>query len=242
LQGNAISAGSQLTKPVNLNGYYNGRAFFVYGFPFKKLKSNFNINGGVNYAHTPSLINDLTNISNSYASNAGLQLSSNISEKLDFNIGINGNYTIVKNSKQAASNNNYYSQTANFKINYMPYKGLVLNSDISHTLYRGLTQSFNQSYFLWNAYVGYKLLKNKSLEARIYVYDILNQNRSISRTITGAYSEDNFTSVLRRYAMFSLTYTFKKFKSGDAPKVEMRPGMPGGPGGPPPGMRPPGAP
>jgi hypothetical protein len=90
--------------------------------------------------------------------------------------------------------------------------------------------------------VGYKLLKNKSLEARIYVYDILNQNRSISRTITGAYSEDNFTSVLRRYAMFSLTYTFKKFKSGDAPKVEMRPGMPGGPGGPPPGMRPPGAP
>ena len=32
LQGNAISAGSQLTKPVNLNGYYNGRAFFCLWF------------------------------------------------------------------------------------------------------------------------------------------------------------------------------------------------------------------
>jgi len=71
----------------------------------------------------------------------------------------------------------------------------------------------------------------------LFVYDILNQNRSISRTVTGAYTEDNFTTVLRRYAMFSLTYTFKKFKSGDAPKIEQEPGRHPGmhPGG---GFRP----
>lgn len=234
LQGYRANAGTQLTRPVNLKGYYNGRMFITYGQPFKKIKSNINFNAGINYGHTPSLINDLLNYSQSYASNAGFNISSNISERLDFSLGLNGNYTIVKNTQQSRSDNQFYSQTASFRVNWLFLKGFVFNSDISHTLYRGLSQNFNQSFFLWNAYLGYKLLKNKSLEARLFVYDLLNQNRSISRTVTGAYTEDNYTSVLRRYAMFSLTYTFKKFKSGDAPKIDplegpKHPGMtPGG--------------
>lgn len=224
LQGVQINAGSQLTKPVNLDGYYNGRIFFTFGQPMKRLRSNFNLNGGLNYAHTPSLINDLLNFSKSYAGNAGFNVSSNISEKLDFSVGLNGNYTIVKNSLQKRSDNQFYSQTATFRINWLFLKGFVINSDLSHTLYQGLTQSFNQSFISWNAYIGYKFLAKKSLEARIFVYDILNQNRSISRTVTGAYTEDNFTTVLRRYTMFSLTYTFKKFKSGEAPKTEPQQG------------------
>lgn len=234
LQGYLVNAGSQLTKPVNLNGYYNGRTFVTFGFPVKKLKSNINLNAGINYAHTPSLINDLLNESNSYASNGGLNLSSNVSEKLDFSIGVNSAYTIVKNSLQSSSDNNYYTQNSSAKLNWNIYKGLIINTDITHTFYKGLSQDFDQSFFLWNAYIGYKFLKNKSLEAKFYVYDILNQNRSISRTVNAAYTEDNYTNVLRRYGMLTLTYTFKKFKSGDAPKLDLPPGgMPGG-------MRPPG--
>ena len=203
----------------------------------QSIKSNFNINLGLNYSHNPSLINNRLNESNSYASNGGLSLSSNISEKLDFTIGLNSSYTTVKNSLNTSSNNDYYTQNSSAKINWNIYKGLIFNTDLTHTFYKGLSQDFDQSFFLWNAYVGYKFLKNKSLEAKFYVYDLLNQNRSISRTVNAAYTEDNFTSVLRRYGMFTLTYTFKKFKSGDAPKVEMPAGMP--PGGPPPGTRPP---
>ena len=102
-----------------------------------------------------------------------------------------------------------------------------------YTAYNGLSQNFNQEYFLWNAYFGYKFLKDKSFETKISVFDLLNQNRSIGRTITGNYTEDFNTMVLRRYFMITLTYTFKKFKSGMQPKPEteenpMRnmPGMP----------------
>ena len=52
IQNVIIKAGTQLTKPVNLDNYYSARAFAVYGFPVKSLKSNLNINGGVNYNHT----------------------------------------------------------------------------------------------------------------------------------------------------------------------------------------------
>ena len=235
VQGYLVSAGSQLTKPVNVDGFYSVRMFGVYGFPIKSLKSNVNINGGVNYNHTPTIINDFINYSNSYATNAGVFLGSNISEKLDFSIGYNGNYTVVKNTTQTNSDNSYFTHTATFKLNYL-FKNFVFNTDVSNTIYKGLSQNFNQEYYLWNAYVGYKFLKNKSLEAKVSVFDILNQNRSISRTVTGAYTEDNYTSVLRRYAMFTLTYTLKNFKSGTAPKTteENNPF----PGGPPPGSHP----
>ncbi len=221
VQGNKIKAGSQLTKPVNLNGYYSGRAFFVLGFPIKYIKSNLNINGGANYFRNPSLINDVLNYSNSYATNGGIFIGSNINESLDFSMGYNGNYTIVKNTINTKSDNNFFSHAAMFKINCMFLKGVVFTSDISHTLYNGLSQNFNQNYLLWNATFGYKFLKNKSLEAKISVFDILNQNRSISRSINGAYTEDSFTNVLRRYGLFTLTYTFKHFKNGSlAPKTE----------------------
>jgi uncharacterized membrane protein YgcG len=222
IQGYDVKKGSQLTKPINLNGFYSTRAFFVYGFPITKIKSNLNINAGVNYNHIPTLINNTLNYSNSYATNGGVYIGSNVSQNLDFSLGYNGNYTIVKNSVQKKSDNNYFTHAATFKINWIFFKGFVINSDVSHTLYNGLSQSFNQQYFLWNAYVGYKFLKNKSLEAKVSVFDILNQNRSISRTVTGAYTEDNNTQVLRRYAMFTLTYTFKNFKNG-MPKKEVEP-------------------
>ena len=239
IQNYLIKSGSQLSKPVNLDGFYSIRAFGVIGFPVKQLKSNLNINGGVNYNHSPGLINDVLNYSRSYATNAGIFIGSNISKELDFSLGYNTNYTIVKNSTQSRSDNSYFTHTGTFKLNWISKKGIVLNSDISHTLYNGLSQSFNQNYLLWNAYIGYKFLKNKNLEAKVSVFDILNQNRSISRTVTGAYTEDNYTNVLRRYAMFTLTYTLKKFKSGTAPKEEERPEL--FPGGRPPGMhRPPG--
>ena len=147
----------------------------------------------------------------------------------------NGNYTIVKNSVQTKSDNNYFTQTSTLKVNWIFLKGFVINSDVSHTQFQGLSQSFNQQYLLWNAYIGYKFLKNRMLEVKISVFDILNQNRSISRTVTGAYTEDNNTSVLRRYALFTLTYTLKNFKNGVPPKEEERPNL--FPGGRPPGMQ-----
>lgn len=219
IQGIPVAAGSQLSKPVNVNGFYNVRLFGVYGFPVKLIKSNVNFNGGLNYSHTPTLINDLVNFSNTYAANGGIFMGSNVSENLDFSIGYNGNYTIVKNTTQTRSDNSFYSHSTSFKINYI-FKGFVFNTDISHTLYNGLSQSFNQQFFLWNAYIGYKFLKNNALEAKLSVFDILNQNRSINRTVTGTYTEDSFTNVLQRYGMITLTYTLKNFKNGTPPKTE----------------------
>ncbi len=230
IQGYQAKGGSQFTKPVNVDGYWNTRAFLVYGFPVKAIKSNVNLNGGVTYNHTPTIINTIANISNNYAWNGGAFIGSNINKNIDFSLGYNASYNVVKNTVQTQSNNNYFTHTFTAKANVILKERIVLNTELNQILYKGLSQSFNQSYLLWNAYVGYKFLKDKSLEAKVSVFDLLNQNRGISRTITGTYTEDSSTNVLKQYTMLTLTYTFKNFKNGSqAPTTDPGPfqrGMP----------------
>ncbi len=208
--GYLLKSGSQLSMPVNLQGYVNTRSFLTYSFPLGFLKSNLNLNTGFTYNRIPGLINSAMNLANNYNFSQGLVLSSTASENLDFTLSYTGNYSIVKNSLQSNLNNNYYSHTALFKVNWILAKRITLNSSIANSLYRGLSSAYNQDYYLWNAYVSYKFLKDRSLEFKLGVNDLLNQNNNISRTVTDSYVEDDRSNVLHRYGMATLTYTFRK--------------------------------
>ncbi|MFN8308455.1 MAG: outer membrane beta-barrel protein [Chitinophagales bacterium] len=207
----ALRAGSQLTLPQNLDGYMNANLFLNYGFPLSRIKCNMNLNAGVMYTRTPGVVNNLFNYSNNAAPTAGFNLSSNISEKIDFSIGYRGSYNIVKNMLATVSSNNYYTHSANLRFNWLFWKGFVVNTTMENTLYRGL-QNYNQNIFIWNAALGYKFLKDKSLELRVSVNDILNQNSGVSRTVTETYIEDSRNRVLQRYWMATLTWTIRYFK------------------------------
>ncbi len=212
IDGVALNTGSQLSKPVNLSGNLALRSFFTYGLPIKKLKSNFNVNSGINYSRTPSLLNGLENISHSASLSAGAVISSNISEKIDFTISYNGNYNIVRNTLRAQNNNNFFFHNAEAKFNWMFWKGFVFNTSVNNTLYTGVGTDFNQNFFLWNAALAYKFLKDRSLEVRASVFDILGQNNSVNRTVNDFYVEDTRTDVLQRYVMLTITYNLRYFK------------------------------
>jgi len=207
-----IPRGTQLTLPVNLNGYFNERFFVTYGLPLEFIKSNLNLNGGLNYTRTPGQIGDTVNYANNIIPSAGVVVSSNISQNVDFTLSYYGSYNIVNNTVQKQANNNYYNHTAAFKINYIFLKRFVLNTNITDNYYTGFSGTGSQNYFLWNAYFAYKFLKNQGLEARFTAFDILNQNKSITRNVTETYIENDITKVLKQYFMFQLTYTIRNFK------------------------------
>ena len=210
----AIAPGSQLSLPVNLAGYWNTRSFLTYGIPVDFIKSNLNINGGFNFSRNPGMIDSVTNYSSYYTPSFGVVLSSNISEKVDFTLAYSGNYNVVKNTVQSQANSTYFNHTTSLRFNLMFLKHFVFNTNVTHNYYTAFSGTGDQSFILWNAYLGYKMLKNQALEARVSVYDILNQNRSISRAVTDLYVENNVTQVLKQYFMFQLTYTLRNFKGG----------------------------
>jgi len=206
-----LKRGSQITRPVNLDGYYSVRSFINYTFPIKKIKTNLSVNVSGNYTNIPGLINTQTNLAKTATGSLGLVFSSNISEKFDFTLSSNSSYSKINNTLQTSSNTTYLSQQSRLKITVNPWKGLVLQSEYTNTYYSGLTSAYNQSISLWNAGIGYKFLKDKQAELRLTVYDILNQNNAISRTNTDSYIQDSQTNVLNRYYMLTFTYNFKKY-------------------------------
>jgi hypothetical protein len=223
VNGIFLNAGSQLTRYENMSGYKNMRGFFNYTFALTKIKCNLGVNLSGGISETPSLINDVRNISDNMNFGPGINLSSNISEKVDFNISYNGSFSQVTNSVQAQADNSYFTHTASMKLNWIVYKGLVFNTSLDQTYYSGLGQGYNTNYLLWNGSLGYKFLKNKSLETKFSVFDILDQNKSVSRSVTDTYIEDSRSNTLQRYFMLTVTYNIKKFKTPEPANKEAVP-------------------
>ncbi len=208
--------GSQISKPVNLNGYLSARSFFTYAMPLKFIKSNLNFNTGVSYAKLPGLLNNIENISRTYSYNLGAVLSSNISQYIDFNFSYSANINTVKNSIEPALNNNYFTQTAGFSANLLTKKGQFFQNDLTNLYYSGLTGANNTNYWLWNMAIGQKFLKNQAGELKLSVFDLLKQNRSITRNVTASYIQDVNNQVLQQYFMLTFSYKLKNFGSGKA--------------------------
>lgn len=216
-----LRKGSQLSKPVNLDGYYSIRSFFTFGMPVKWIKSNLNLNAGFGYSRLPGLINKVENLSHNYNYNFGAVVSSNISEYVDFNLSYSINFNDVNNSIRPDLNNHFYTQSFGLTTNFLTKGGSFFQNDISNQSYKGLTDGFNQSYWLWNMAIGQKFLKNQDGELKLSVFDLLKQNRSIVRDVTESYIQDVRNKVLQQYFMLTFTYklkTFGKSKGNNSPK------------------------
>jgi hypothetical protein len=218
-----MNKGSQLTIPVNVDGYWNARTFITYGIPLEKIKTNMNLNLGLTYTRNPGIINKTKNISNTMNLNLGAVFGSNISERIDFTLSYNGYINFVTNSIQEAEDNDYFYQNIGLRINWITWKDFVLRNDFNHKLYLGLSDIFNQDYLVWNIQVGKKFLKGNQAELSLGVYDLLNQNLSIKRTVTETSIQDSETQVLQRYLMLTFTYNFKNFSGYDNPDFERPP-------------------
>lgn len=196
---------------MNVDGYMSLRSFLTYAMPLKFMKSSLNLNGGFSYSKTPGLVNYLRTTSNNYTYNGGVVIASNISQYIDFNVSYNASFTDTKNSNVTSLNTHYVTQTAGAQLNLLSKKGWFIQNDVSNTSNSGLTAGYNQSYWLWNAGIGKKFLKNQAGELKLSVFDLLKQNQSITRTVDPTYIADVRNDVLRQYFMLTFTYKLKNF-------------------------------
>jgi Outer membrane protein beta-barrel family len=210
-QNIVLKAGSQLTKPVNLDGYKTLRTFFTYSMPLKFIKTTLNLNAGFSYSKLPGLVNYQETKTDNYVYNGGIVLASNISEYIDFNLSYTANLNESKTNTSNSTNSKYVNQSIGAQVNLLSKKGWFLQNDIAGNTYSGLSGGLNQSFWLWNAAIGKKFLKNNAGELKLSVFDLLKQNQSISRTVNSLYIEDVQTKVLQQYFMLTFTYSLKNF-------------------------------
>ncbi len=202
--------GAQFTQPENLGHQWNVRSFFTVGVPL--WKTNVNVNGRVNYTQTPGIIDGFSNTSEVTGLSGGAVISSNISPELDFTLSYSGMYSLVHNSLYPELDNNYLLHNAGVRFYWMPLPRLVLESNLALMQYTGLGDTFDQSSTLLNLGVGYKFLKDQSVQVKLLVADVLAQNNNLTRTVTDIYTEDNQTQTLGRYIMLNLSYRLRNFR------------------------------
>lgn len=212
-EGIILEKGSQLTRPVNLDGYWDVRSYVNYGIPLEFIKSNGSFFGGVNFTRRPGLINEEINFSASSNFRAGLTVSSNINDQIDFQFSTRSSYNLVNNSVRSSLNNNYFSQSSRFRFDWV-WNKLVYRMNVNHRFNNGLAEDLDRSFILLNMSIGTKFMKNDLGELSVSVYDLLRQNNNISRSVNELYIEDSESNVLQRYFMLTFNYNLRHFNRG----------------------------
>lgn len=202
----------QLSKPVNLDGYRSFEGRTSIGFPISFISSNLNIALGATYSNIPICINGENQLMDNLTAYTDWTLGSNISENVDFTLRWRGSYSDNKTGKDVLDNE-FFTHRATANMKFVLPLGFTITTSGVFTQYLGITNNYRDSFTLWNAAVGKKVLRNLG-EVELCVNDILNQNTSFSRGVWAGYSQIRYNSTMGRYFLVKFTYNIRSFPTG----------------------------
>ena len=223
-------AGKIENRFVNVDGNYSINVFGNLGLPIiKGNKLNLQIDGGVNTSRGTNISSTgAENITKNLGLRNGYKLVSNM-DKLDLIAGITGRWD--HGTYTVGETTNFYTLSPNIDISYMFPGNIRLQTDVTHNRLTGRGEGFNTSFTQVNGYISRQFFKNKGT-FKLSVYDLFNENVGILRTATANSIVDQNFNVLKRYFMFSFTYSLSTI-AGMSPQQQGRgPGnfRMGGPG------------
>ena len=134
--------------------------------------------------------------------------------KLDFYIDINPGVEKLNSSLQPQLSRTTFTMNSYGNVTYYLPKNFKIGLNVNQR-YQSSTQTLQSINIVnMNGYISKKFFKDKSLEAQIYVNDILNKNSGINRYQDGTSFIQSSNEVLHRYGMLKVIYNFTTMKGG----------------------------
>lgn len=222
-----INYGKIASTYINVDGNYSGNANVVLGQPIlpnNKLNLNATLSG--NYSKGTNITSGIENITNNWSLNNNYRFVTNL-DKLDLTAGIGGTITRATYSATPNSNTRFFTLNPSFDVSYLFPGNIRLAVDLDYMKNTGRGEGFNTDFTLVNAYISRQFFKNRGT-FKVAVNDALNQNQGISRTATANTITDLNYNVLKRYYMFSFTYSLTRIGGRNIGNDVQMPGMGGG--------------
>ncbi|MEP7163666.1 MAG: outer membrane beta-barrel protein [Ferruginibacter sp.] len=220
--------GRQETRYLNSDGYYTAFGFYNFSKPIQNRKYVFNIGGNITYNNNVSFVDSKKNKGTNWLVGQRFATDIKIKKWIETTIGVNYSLNSSKYSLQTENSANTdaaawtLSHSSRF---FLPYN-FKFNYDIDKSFNSGYAANVNSDPLIINATLEKALFKKQNASIKLQAFDLLNENTSIYRSVTGSAVTDTRTNKLGRYFMLSFIFRLNKF-SGQS-QSQMMPGMPGG--------------
>ena len=218
--------GGRISKPVNINGNWNGSANFNFNTALGPEKY-WRINAGtgtsmtnaVSYVYQKQTQQTVKNRTRGLNASQSLRLSYRRDWQSGFNLdaGVNGRfgYNHSRASNSSASDLDTYTFSYGGSVTLQFPWGMSFSTDLFEQSRRGYADaSMNTNRLIWNASLSQRFLRKRTLTLSVRALDILNQRDNISRSISATQRTDSRNEAVNSYVLFSLQWRFGKFGGG----------------------------
>lgn len=185
-----------------------------YGFMLQKkwgLRMNMGMNASYNSQYSYlSLLNEEPKLNRNQSWNLNPQIgfSRYKANKLDFNINLSPGLEKMDSYLQPELNQTTFKFGSYSQVTYYLPKDFKISLSMQQN-YQAATKTLQSINMMnMNGYISKKFLKDKSLEAQLFVNDILNKNIGVRRYQDGTAFIQTSNDVLRRYGMLKVIYNF----------------------------------
>ena len=210
-----LDEGTQQIAYVNIDKD-NWRMYGGGSFSFvlqKKWGLKMNLGMGAQYNSQFSYLSSFNedpklNRNQTWSVTPGIGFSRYKANKMDFYMSLNPGVEQMNSYLQPELNRTTFKLRTYSEITYYLPKDfkISLSTDQNYQAATKTLQSINL--INMNGYISKKFLKDKSLEAQVFVNDILNKNNGVYRYQNGTSFIQTSNDVLRRYGMLKIIYNF----------------------------------
>lgn len=223
------ATGKQTTTYDNVNGVWSADGMMMYTSPIGNRGWRWSNNVFARFNRGVGFNNGIRNHSTAITLSETPSIAFR-TDAVDLELRPYYNFQQSRNSIQT-STRNVHTYGGSFNANYYTPIGLSIGSDVTYSASSGYSDGYDNNQWLWNASLSYEFLKNKSATLAVKAYDLLQQKKNVSRSVTANYIEDRDFNTVTRYFMVTFSYKFTAFAKGTTEKDINYDGFgPGGPG------------
>ncbi|MEP6712871.1 MAG: TonB-dependent receptor [Ferruginibacter sp.] len=221
--------GVQETSYLNSDGYYTASGFYAFSKPFRNRKYVFNYGGNILYNNNVSFIEDTAkiiakNIGRNFIITQRFSTTITIKKWLETSAGANFTVNDNKYSLNTRGNSTIRSWSLTHSSRFFLPKDFTFIYDLDKTINSGYDNNVGANPLIINSSIEKLISKKYNASLKLNVYDLLNENTSVSRTVTANTITDSRTNKLGRYLLLSFIFRFNKFV-GEAPQRTIMGGM-----------------
>ncbi len=201
----------QTTTPVNTDYSFSSSLNLNFNAPLRFIKQNLRLSSSFSYSDNILFVNQVEDHAKRISERIRLSLTNWNQDVVEVEVGTrlginNTSYTEASNLNQSYLDLEYFT---NIEIDFK--KDWNFSTSLRHKTFS--TEDFGGQADITRleASVSKVFLKSKKLRAELTAFDILNQNRNITRSSNLNYIQDERIESIGRYFMISLSYSFSGF-------------------------------